>query len=121
MTEPPALLSYTHGTGTAPLLGDTIGRKSQTAAGGEALRAKLEEAESELSGVTGLPPLDPVTGIAALIEGRAGTPLPVKRSWVAFCTIVTLLPANGKHARTMTTDDHVSVDRHHLAEGGDED
>lgn len=94
---------------------------SQMTAGSEVLRAKLEEVESKLSGVTGLPPLDPVTGIAGLIEGWADTPLPVKRSWVAFCTTVTLLPANGKHARNMTTDDHVSVDWHHLAEGGNED
>ncbi|MGW0731602.1 hypothetical protein [Streptomyces sp. NPDC002851] len=92
-------------------------------AGSEALRAKLEEAESKLTGVTGLPPLDPVTGIAGLIEGRADAPLPVKRAWVQFCTIVTLKPAKGKHAQNMTTDDHVSVDWHDLdrsVEGGEE-
>ncbi|WP_259656866.1 hypothetical protein [Streptomyces sp. gCLA4] len=93
---------------------------SQTTAGSKALRTKLEEVESKLSGVTGLPPLDPVSGIAGLIDGWADTPLPVKRSWVAFCTIVTLKPANGKHARNMTPEDHVALDWHHLAEEGEE-
>ncbi|WP_406044856.1 recombinase family protein [Micromonospora sp. NBC_00898] len=93
---------------------------SQMTAGSEALRVKLEEVESKLSGVTGLPPLDPVSGIAGLIEGWAHTRLPVKRSWVAFCTIVTLRPANGKHARNMTPEDHVSLDWHHLAGDGEE-
>ncbi|MFG2875394.1 recombinase family protein [Streptomyces sp. NPDC048337] len=83
---------------------------SQMTAGSQALRASLENAESRLSGVTGLPPLDPATGIAGLLEGWTGTPLPVKRSWVQFCTIVTLMPANGKHARNMTPSDHVSID-----------
>lgn len=82
---------------------------SQMTAGSGSLRSRLEDTESKLCGVTGLPPLDPVAGIAGLIEGWAGTPLPVKRSWVQFCTLVTLMPANGKHARKMTPDDHVSV------------
>lgn len=91
---------------------------SQMTAGSEALRGKLEGVESKLTGVTGLPLLDPVAGVAGLIEGWADTPLPVKRSWVEFCAIVTLMPANGKHARNMTTDDHVSVDWRHLDRPG---
>ncbi|WP_051753441.1 recombinase family protein [Streptosporangium amethystogenes] len=93
---------------------------SQMTAGSEALRGKLEEVEFKLSGVTGLPPLDPVSGISGLIEGWADAPLPVKRSWVAFCTIVTLRSANGKHARNMTPEDHVSLDWHHFAGDGEE-
>lgn len=83
---------------------------SQMTAGSQALNAKLNDVESKLTGVTGLPPLDPVTGIAGVIEGWGVAPLHVRRSWVQFLVIVILKPAKGKHARTMTTDDHVFVD-----------
>lgn len=86
---------------------------SQMTAGSEALRAKVEDVESKLTGVTGLPPLDYEGGITALIEGWGTTPLSVRRGWVNFCNVVTLLPANGKHARNMTPDDHVSYEWKH--------
>ncbi|WP_327390935.1 recombinase family protein [Streptomyces microflavus] len=83
---------------------------SQMTAGTEAIRAKLDAVEGKLTNVTGLPPIDPVAGIAGLIEGWPNTPLPTRRAWVDFTTTVTLLPQNGKHASSMTVNDHVRVE-----------
>ncbi|MFF2410954.1 zinc ribbon domain-containing protein [Streptomyces sp. NPDC058092] len=87
---------------------------SQMTAGTEALRAKLEAVEGELGKVTGLPPIDPVQGVAGLITGWSDTPLPVRRAWVDFTLTVTLNAANGRHARNMTTEDHLTVDWKHV-------
>ncbi|MEV7238667.1 recombinase family protein [Streptomyces sp. NPDC051020] len=92
---------------------------SQMTAGSEALRNKLERIESQIVNVAGIPPFDPVAGIAGLIEGWADTPLPTRRAWVDFCVEVTFLPAKGKHARLMTPDDHVKIEWRDLAANED--
>ncbi|MEV7105387.1 recombinase family protein [Streptomyces atroolivaceus] len=83
---------------------------SQMTAGTEAIRAKLDAVEGKLTNVTGLPPIDPVAGIAGLIEGWPNLPLPTRRAWVDFTLVVTLNPARGKHAKNMTIEDHVTVE-----------
>lgn len=83
---------------------------SQMTAGTEAIRTKLDAVESKLTNVTGLPPIDPVAGIAGLIEGWPNIPLPTRRSWVDFTLTVTLNPARGRHARNMSIEDHVTVE-----------
>ncbi|MFF3249692.1 recombinase family protein [Actinacidiphila glaucinigra] len=83
---------------------------SQMTAGSQAIQKKLEAVEAELVGSSGIPPLDPVSGIAGLIAGWPTTPLPVRRAWVDFCVIVTLNPQRGRKASDMSTDDHVSIE-----------
>jgi hypothetical protein len=85
-------------------------------AGSAAINKKLEAVESELVGSAGLPPFDPVAGVAGLISGWPATPLPTQRAWVDFCLVVTLNPAKGRHMSGMTTDDHVSVEWRDVAE-----
>lgn len=82
-------------------------------AGTEAIRAKLDTVEGKLTNVTGLPPIDPVAGIAGLIEGWPNAPLPTRRAWVDFILVVTLNPARGRHARNMSIEDHVTVEWKH--------
>ncbi|MBT2404347.1 MULTISPECIES: recombinase family protein [unclassified Streptomyces] len=89
---------------------------SQMTAGTEAIRARLEEVESKLSGVTGLPLLDPVSGIAGLIEGWPHTPLPVRRAWVKFITTITMRPNGFKKAAKMTVDDYMTVEWNHTSD-----
>jgi DNA invertase Pin-like site-specific DNA recombinase len=89
---------------------------SQMTAGSAAINKKLEAVEAELVGSAGIPPLDPVTGVAGLIKGWPGSPLPTQRAWVDFCLVVTLNPQQGKHTRNMTTDDHVTVEWRDVAE-----
>jgi DNA invertase Pin-like site-specific DNA recombinase len=89
---------------------------SQMTAGSAAINKKLEAVESELVGSAGLPPFDPVAGVAGLISGWPATPLPTQRAWVDFCLVVTLNPAKGRHMSGMTTDDHVSVEWRDVAE-----
>ncbi|UFD97990.1 recombinase, serine integrase type [Streptomyces phage Pablito] len=89
---------------------------SQMTAGSSALQKKLEAVESELVGSAGIPPFDPVAGVAGLIQGWPDTPLPTRRAWVDFCLVVTLNPARGRHMRNMSTDDHVTVEWRDVAE-----
>lgn len=83
---------------------------SQMTAGSGALQKKLEAIDAELVSSAGIPPLDPVKGVAGLIEGWPGLPLPTRRAWVDFCCVVTLNPAKGRHLSSMTTDDHVTIE-----------
>jgi DNA invertase Pin-like site-specific DNA recombinase len=83
---------------------------SQMTAGSGALQKKLEAIDAELVSSAGIPPLDPVKGVAGLIEGWPGLPLPTRRAWVDFCCVVTLNPAKGRHLTSMTTDDHVTIE-----------
>jgi DNA invertase Pin-like site-specific DNA recombinase len=83
---------------------------SQMTAGSSALQKKLEAIDSELVSSAGIPPLDPVKGVAGLIEGWPGLPLPTRRAWVDFCCVITLNPAKGRHLTSMTTDDHITVE-----------
>lgn len=89
---------------------------SQMTAGSEALNKKLQVIESELVGSAGIPPFDPVAGVAGLISGWPKLPLPTRRAWVDFCCIVTLHPQNGRHASSMTVDEHVTVTWRDVAE-----
>lgn len=89
---------------------------SQMTAGSAALQKKLEAIESELVSTAGIPPLDPVKGVAGLIEGWPSLPLPTKRAWVDFCCIVTLNPARGRHMSSMSVDDHVTIEWRDVSE-----
>ncbi|WP_407700947.1 recombinase family protein [Streptomyces hirsutus] len=89
---------------------------SQMTAGSQALQKKLEAIESELVSTVGIPPLDPVRGVAGLIEGWPHLPLPTRRAWVDFCCIVTLNPAKGRHMSSMTVDDHVTIKWRNVSE-----
>ncbi|MGM9381071.1 recombinase family protein [Streptomyces antibioticus] len=89
---------------------------SQMTAGSTALQKKLEEIESQMVNSAGIPPLDPVKGIAGLIEGWPSLPLPTRRAWVDFCCIVTLNPAKGRHMTSMTVDDHVTIEWRDVSE-----
>ncbi|QOV37654.1 recombinase family protein [Streptomyces ferrugineus] len=89
---------------------------SQMTAGTEAIRARLDEIDEKLSGVTGLPPIDPVKGVAALIEDWPGTPLPVRRAWVKFVLSVEMHPNGFKKAKNMTVDDYMTVSWNHTAD-----
>ncbi|QFG12465.1 serine integrase [Streptomyces phage Alvy] len=89
---------------------------SQMTAGSTALQKKLEEIESQMVSSAGIPPLDPVKGIAGLIEGWPTLPLPTRRAWVDFCCIVTLNPAKGRHLTSMTVDDHVTIEWRDVSE-----
>ncbi|MER6231784.1 recombinase family protein [Streptomyces sp. NPDC001616] len=89
---------------------------SQMTAGSEALRKKLEVVESELVGSAGIPPFDPVAGVAGLISGWPDLPLPTRRAWVDFCCVVTLNPQRGRHLSSMTVDDHVTIEWRDVAE-----
>jgi DNA invertase Pin-like site-specific DNA recombinase len=89
---------------------------SQMTAGSEALKKKLEAIESELVSSAGIPPLDPVKGVAGLIEGWPNLPLPTRRAWVDFCCIVTLNPAKGRHMSSMSVDDHVTIEWRDVSE-----
>ncbi|MGW1814869.1 recombinase family protein [Streptomyces sp. NPDC002125] len=83
---------------------------SQMTAGSQAIQKKLETIESELVSTAGIPPLDPVKGVAGLIEGWPTLPLPTRRAWVDFCCIVTLNPAKGRHLTSMSVDDHITIE-----------
>ncbi|QAY15711.1 serine integrase [Streptomyces phage TinaBelcher] len=89
---------------------------SQMTAGSTALQKKLEEIESQMVSSAGIPPLDPVKGIAGLIEGWPTLPLPTRRAWVDFCCIVTLNPAKGRHLTSMSVDDHVTIEWRDVSE-----
>lgn len=89
---------------------------SQMTAGSSAIQKKLEAVEAELVGSAGLPPFDPVAGVAGLIKGWPDSPLSTRRAWVDFCLVVTLNPAKGRHAKNMTTDDHVTVEWRDVSE-----
>lgn len=89
---------------------------SQMTAGTEAIRARLDEIDEKLSGVTGLPPIDPVKGVAGLIEDWPTTPLPVRRAWVRFVLSIEMHPNGFKKAKNMTVDDYMTVGWHHVAE-----
>lgn len=89
---------------------------SQMTAGTEAIRARLDEIDEKLSGVTGLPPIDPVSGIAGLIQDWPNTPLPVRRAWVKFVTTITMHPNGFKKAAKMTVDDYMTVEWNHTAD-----
>lgn len=89
---------------------------SQMTAGSAALQKKLEAIESELVSTAGIPPLDPVKGVAGLIEGWPSLPLPTRRAWVDFCCIVTLNPAKGRHMSSMSVDDHVTIEWRDVSE-----
>ncbi|MGW8630561.1 recombinase family protein [Streptomyces sp. NPDC055793] len=89
---------------------------SQMTAGSAALQKKLEEIESQMVSSAGIPPLDPVKGVAGLIEGWPDLPLPTRRAWVDFCCIVTLNPAKGRHMQNMTVDDHVTIEWRDVSE-----
>jgi DNA invertase Pin-like site-specific DNA recombinase len=86
---------------------------SQMTAGTEAIRARLDEIDTKLSGVTGLPPIDPVKGVAGLIEDWPNTPLPVRRAWVKFVATVTMHPNGFKKAAKMTVDDYMTCEWNH--------
>jgi len=92
---------------------------SQMTAGTEAIRARLDEIDEKLNGVTGLPPIDPVSGIAGLIEDWPNTPLPVRRAWVKFVTTITMHPNGFKKAAKMTVDDYMTVEWKHIADEPD--
>lgn len=92
---------------------------SQMTAGTEAIRGRLEEVESKLSGVSGLPPFDPVSGIAGLIENWGEAPLPVRRAWVKFVTTITMHTNGYRKAAKMTVDDYLTVEWNHVAEGSE--
>jgi DNA invertase Pin-like site-specific DNA recombinase len=89
---------------------------SQMTAGSAALRTKLEAVEADLVGSAGIPPFDPVTGVAGLIKGWPESPLPTRRAWVDFTLVVTLNPARGRHMSGMSVDDHVTVEWRDVAE-----
>ncbi|CAL9298756.1 hypothetical protein SUDANB148_02963 [Streptomyces sp. SudanB148_2056] len=89
---------------------------SQMTAGTEAIRERLEEVESKLSGITGLPPVDPVTGLAGLIESWPDSPLPIRRAWVKFLLSIEMHPNGYKKAKNMTVDDYMTVGWHHVEE-----
>ncbi|MEH0419563.1 recombinase family protein [Streptomyces sp. B21-083] len=89
---------------------------SQMTAGTEAIRARLDTINEELSGVTGLPPIDPVSGIAGLIQDWPNTPLRVRRAWVKFVTTITMHSNGFKKAAKMTVDDYMSVEWNHTAD-----
>ncbi|SDG70223.1 Site-specific DNA recombinase [Streptomyces griseoaurantiacus] len=89
---------------------------SQMTAGSAALQKKLEAIESEMVSSAGIPPLDPVKGVAGLIQGWPTLPLPTRRAWVDFCVIVTLKPANGRHMSSMSVDDHVTIEWRNVSE-----
>lgn len=89
---------------------------SQMTAGSAALQKKLETVESQLVSTAGIPPLDPVAGVAGLITEWPGLPLPTRRAWVDFTLVVTLNPQNGRHMSSMTVDDHVTVEWRDVSE-----
>ncbi|MGW0999362.1 recombinase family protein [Streptomyces sp. NPDC002523] len=89
---------------------------SQMTAGTEAIRSRLDEIDERLSGITGLPPIDPVSGIAGLIQDWPNTPLPVRRAWVKFVTTITMHPNGFKKAAKMTVDDYMTVGWNHTAD-----
>ncbi|MBB4714459.1 recombinase family protein [Streptomyces luteogriseus] len=86
---------------------------SQMTAGTAAIRARLDEIDEKLSGVTGLPPIDPVKGVAALIEDWPKTPLPVRRAWVKFVLTIEMHPNGFKKAVKMTVDDYMTSEWNH--------
>jgi site-specific DNA recombinase len=89
---------------------------SQMTAGTEAIRARLDQIDEKLSGVTGLPPIDPVAGVAGLIQDWPNTPLPVRRTWVKFVTTITMHSNGFKKAAKMTVDDYMTVEWNHTAD-----
>ncbi|MFG2637017.1 recombinase family protein [Streptomyces sp. NPDC048362] len=93
---------------------------SQLEAGSTAIRGRLEEVDSKLSGVTGLPPIDPVTGITGLIQDWPNTPLPVRRAWVAFVLSITMHTNGFRKAAKMTVDDYLTVGWNHTAPDDEE-
>ncbi|MGW1941438.1 recombinase family protein [Streptomyces goshikiensis] len=89
---------------------------SQMTAGTEAIRARLDGIDEKLSGIPGLPPIDPVRGIAHLIQDWPNTPLPVRRAWVKFVTAITMHPNGFRKAAKMTVDDYMTVEWNHVAD-----
>ena len=89
---------------------------SQMTAGSQALQKKIEAIESELVSSAGIPPLDPVAGVAGLIKGWPDAPLPTRRAWVDFTLIVTLNPQRGRRTSGMTVEDHVGVEWRDVSE-----
>ncbi|MEW2117248.1 recombinase family protein [Streptomyces sp. NPDC005474] len=89
---------------------------SQMTAGTGAIRARLDEIDEKLSGVTGLPPIDPVKGVAGLIEDWPNTPLPVRRAWVKFVLSIEMRSNGFRKAAKMTVDDYMTVTWNHTAD-----
>jgi len=93
---------------------------AQMTAGSEALRGKLEDVEQRMTGISGLPPIDPVRGLAGILEEFPSAPLPVRRAWVDFCCDITLHPAKGRHASSMTAKDHATVEPRHVLDDNED-
>ncbi|MEU6572332.1 recombinase family protein [Streptomyces sp. NPDC046805] len=89
---------------------------SQMTAGSSALQKKLEAIDAELVSTAGIPPIDPVKGVAGLIADWPNLPLPTRRAWVDFCLVVTLNPAKGRHLTSMSVDDHVTIEWRDVSE-----